>query len=230
MTGSSLRKRIDSGRSRARERSARGVVLLLAVLAMLVATPQVAAASAPGGNVIAASGGSTFTSYPGLAARVISNSILPFPVDGSTIAGIQNLFNWSQFGMSMHMPLLGGNIVAAPGATEQLHDNGGVGFVNWSNGFKWVTVSHFDLTWTEGPTPQGQLVAEIDNDPGHRITLFQLNFANASQSLVGQQASLSDVGLVLTPIGAATLNGALGTSTFIVGETCGTFDASFAID
>lgn len=195
-------------------------------MAAAVAIAPNAAAAAPG---VVSGGPSTFTSYPGLAARVIAHKILPLPVDGSTIAGIQNLFDWSQFGMSMNMPLVAGQFTTAAGQTNELLQTGGVGFVNWGNFFRWVTVSDFDVTWSDGPTPHGQLVAEIDNDPTRRITLFNLDLTGASQTVSGDTVALHHVGLVLTPVGAATLNGALDTSVFLVGETCGTFDTTFSV-
>ena len=54
----------------------------VAVISLVVATGSAAAAT-----IVGSASNSTFTSYPGLAARVIDASVLPFPVDGSTIAG-----------------------------------------------------------------------------------------------------------------------------------------------
>lgn len=213
-------------------RRPRRVIRRLAVAAAIGAAPAAApaaASAASGAGSGLAGAGSTFTSYPGLAARLIDNSILPLPADGATIAGVQNVLDWATFGMSMNMPLVRARFSLRAGALDELQNTGGVRFVNWSAPLATVSVSSFDVVWVQGPTPRGWLSAEIDNDPARRITLFDLDFAHATQQVVGGRVVISDIQLVLTALGQSTLAGALHTDAFVVGETCGSFAAGFPL-
>jgi hypothetical protein len=135
----------------------------------------------------------------------------------------------------MSMPLQSGYFTTKRGGTNELVNTGGVQFVNTEDEARTVTVSNFDLTWSlprrkkAGSVPQGTLVAEIDNEPGDRITLFTLGFGEASQTISGDAVQLEHIELVLTPTGEQTLSTALGTNLFSVGEICGSFTASFTV-
>jgi hypothetical protein len=196
---------------------------MLTIPASAGATPLTASPaghSAVTSQTVVKRSSATFTSYPGLAAHLLSNGILPLPADGGVIISIGHLDNLPDLTMSMRLPFISGEFDPHIGRGYLQH-RGGMTFVNPSKD-RSVTVSRLDVV-LDGPKA-AHVVATLSDETGGTLRLF--NVDADSLTLDAGTLRLSNARLVLTAEGSVRLNAAVGTTAFTTGEICGTADVT----
>lgn len=163
-------------------------------------------------NVLTITGGRTSTvSAPEVGTALLRAGILPLPVGGASLEGV----DLRPLTLTTGLPITGGSLDQSRLLAGDIRHRGGLKFVNLFR-LRSVTVSDFVVK-----TETQELIATVD---GRRtVQLFTLDLSALQLGGDGQtELQLNNVGLTLTQAGADALNGKLRSSVFKPGLKFGT--------
>jgi hypothetical protein len=187
------------------------VAALVAVAAVLAPAATAGASSA---NTVKLKGeATTLQTDPATTKALISNGILPLPVQPASIGAA----SWHR-GLSLRytFPITSGRVDAAS-LVGHINHSGGLEFVNVANGHT-LTLTNFRIQISAHPG----LTAAVNGDPKSRVRILNLDLSNATIVKHPPTVKVEGVKATLTSTAASALNSSLGVNLFSAGITLGT--------
>jgi hypothetical protein len=193
---------------------ARRLIASVTALVAVVAVLAPATAGASSANTVKLKGeATTLQTNPATTKALISNGILPLPVQPASIGAA----SWNR-GLSLRytFPITSGRVDAASLAGHINH-SGGLEFVNVANGHT-LTLTNFRIQISAHPG----LTAAVNGDPKTRVRILNLDLSNATIVKHPPTVKVDGVKATLTSTAASALNSSLGVNLFSAGITLGT--------
>jgi hypothetical protein len=193
---------------------ARRLITSAAALVAVVAVLAPATAGASGASTVKLKGeATTLQTDPATTKALISNGILPLPVNPASV----RVASWHR-GLSLRysFPITGGR-VDATSLVGHINHSGGLEFVNVANGHT-LTLTNFRIQISAHPG----LTAAVNGDPKTRVRILNLDLSNATIVKHPPTVKVDSVKATLTATAASALNSTLGVNLFSAGITLGT--------
>jgi hypothetical protein len=193
---------------------ARRLITAVAALGAVVAVLAPATAGASSANTVKLKGeATTLQTDPATTKALISNGILPLPVQPASIGAA----SWHR-GPSLRytFPITSGRVDAAS-LVGHINQSGGLEFVNVANGHT-LTLTNFRIQISAHPG----LTAAVNGDPKSRVRILNLDLSNATIVKHPPTVKVEGVKATLTSTAASALNSSLGVNLFSAGITLGT--------
>jgi hypothetical protein len=193
---------------------ARRLITSVAALVAVVAVLAPATAGATSASAVKLKGeATTLQTDPATTKALISNGILPLPVDPASVG----VASWHR-GLSLRytFPITSGR-VDATSLAGHINHSGGLEFVNVANGHT-LTLTNFRIQISAHPG----LTAAVNGDPKSRVRILNLDLSNATIVKHPPTVKVDGVKATLTTTAASALNSTLGVNLFSAGITLGT--------
>jgi hypothetical protein len=192
----------------------RRLITSVAALVAVAAVLAPATAGASSANTVKLRGeATTLQTDPATTKALISNGILPLPVQPASIGAA----SWHR-GLSLRytFPITSGRVDAAS-LVGHINHSGGLEFVNVANGHT-LTLTNFRIQISAHPG----MTAAVNGDPKSRVRILDLDLSNATIVKHPPTVKVDGVKATLTSTAASALNSSLGVNLFSAGITLGT--------
>ncbi len=192
----------------------RRLITSVAALVAVAAVLAPATAGASSASTVKLNGeATTLQTDPATTKALISNGILPLPVNPASVRAA----SWHR-GLSLRyrFPITSGR-VDATSLVGHINHSGGIEFVNVANGHT-LTLTNFRIQISAHPG----LTAAVNGDPKSRVRILNLDLSNATIVKHPPTVKVDGVKATLTSTAAGALNSTLGVNLFSAGITLGT--------
>jgi hypothetical protein len=192
----------------------RRLITSVAALVAVAAVLAPATAGASSASTVKLNGeATTLQTDPATTKALISNGILPLPVNPASVRAA----SWHR-GLSLRyrFPITSGR-VDATSLLGHINHSGGLEFVNVANGHT-LTLTNFRIQISAHPG----LTAAVNGDPKSRVRILNLDLSNATIVKHPPTVKVDGVKATLTSTAAGALNSTLGVNLFSAGITLGT--------
>jgi uncharacterized Zn-binding protein involved in type VI secretion len=192
----------------------RRLITSVAALVAVAAVLAPATAGASSASTVKLNGkATTLQTDPATTKALISNGILPLPVNPASVRAA----SWHR-GLSLRyrFPITSGR-VDATSLLGHINHSGGLEFFNVANGHT-LTLTNFRIQISAHPG----LTAAVNGDPKSRVRILNLDLSNATIVKHPPTVKVDGVKATLTSTAAGALNSTLGVNLFSAGITLGT--------